>query len=57
MQGGVDSMCKEMEMIYNEGAMKGIEKGMEQGIAKGIVKGIRIKIVLPSLSVQKDMLK
>ena len=57
MQGGVDSMCKEMEMIYNEGAMKGIEKGMEQGIAKGIVKGIRIKIVLPSLPVQKDMLK
>ena len=33
---GVKAMCKEMDVIYNEGMEKGMEKGMERGIEAGI---------------------
>ena len=32
---GVDSMCREMDEIYNEGMEKGIEKGLRQGLQEG----------------------
>ena len=35
-------MCKEMDIIYNEGVEKGMEKGMERGIKRGIEAGITV---------------
>ena len=32
---GVDSMCREMDEIYNEGIEIGIERGLEKGLEKG----------------------
>ena len=39
---GVKAMCKEMDIIYNEGVEKGMEKGMERGIKRGIEAGITV---------------
>ena len=38
-QEGVDSMCREMDEIYNEGAKLGEERGRIQGIAEGLAAG------------------
>ena len=38
-QEGVDSMCREMGEIYNEGAKLGEERGRVQGIAEGLAAG------------------
>ena len=32
---GVDSMCREMDEIYNEGIERGLKQGMRQGLEKG----------------------
>ena len=32
---GVDSMCREMDEIYNEGIERGLKQGMTQGLEKG----------------------
>lgn len=37
-QEGVDSVCREMDEIYNEGA-KGEERGRVHGIAEGLAAG------------------
>ena len=36
---GVDSMCREMDEIYNEGIEIGIERGLKQGMTQGLEKG------------------
>ena len=36
---GVDTMCREMDEIYNEGIEIGIERGLEQGMTQGLEKG------------------
>ncbi len=36
---GVDSMCLEMDEIYNEGIEIGIERGLKQGMTQGLEKG------------------
>ena len=33
---GVDSMCREMDEIYNEGIEVGIERGLKQGMTQGL---------------------
>ena len=37
-QEGVDSMCREMDEIYNEGAKRGRDEGIAQGIEFGEIK-------------------
>lgn len=32
---GVDSMCREMDEIYNEGIERGLKQEMTQGLEKG----------------------
>ena len=36
---GVDSMCREMDEIYNEGIEIRIERGLKQGLTQGLEKG------------------
>ena len=36
---GVDTMCREMDEIYNEGIEIGIERGLKQGMTQGLEKG------------------
>ena len=36
---GVDSMCREMDEIYNEGIEIGIERGLKRGMTQGLEKG------------------
>lgn len=36
---GVDSMCREMDEIYNEGIEIGIERGLKGGMTQGLEKG------------------
>ena len=35
---GVDSMCREMDQIYNEGIKLGEKRGIEQGIERGKIE-------------------